>query len=237
MLRSLFLVVGIFILGNAGYCQSSDLIFWNGFALDYKIADPLTVSLKNQLRLNNNISQLKTAFSNLSFTYKVSSPLRVTAGYRFSLTIKENRHRLYGGFAYRHKVKSIRTTFQGRLRFQGTIVGNERPKEPEYFLRPKLLAKYDVKGAPVSLIAGAGTWYGFARAGYRFDRYRLQMGLDYELSKRNTLSFAYQYQHEFNTTDPLYSHILLVEIGVDITQKKKGKKKGKEEKEEKEGKE
>ncbi len=228
MLRSLLLVVSIFAICNTVYCQSNDLVLWNGFALDYKIADPLTVSLKNQVRLNNNISQFKTAFTNLSFTYKINSPLRVTAGYRLSLTLKENRHRFYGGFAYRHKVKSIRTTFQGRLRYQHTIEGNERPRDPDRYVRPKIQAKYDVKGQPIVLFVGAETWYSFTRPEYEFDRYRLQMGIDYELSKRNSVSLVYNYQHEFNIADPLYSHIIALVISADITQKTEKKKKKKE---------
>jgi len=225
MLRALLIIVSFSALCHVGYSQSSDVVLWDGFSLEYEISDPLAVSLSNELRLNNNISQFKTAFTNLSFSYKISSPLKLDGGYRFSLTLKENRHRFYGGFNYRHKIKSIRSTLYGRLRLQHTVVGTERPRGPETYIRPKLGMKYNVKGLPLTVFTGIETWYSLIKPDYKFDRFRVQLGMSYEVTKRNTLSLTYQYQNEFNVKDPLYSHIIAFEVGVDITQKKDKKDK------------
>lgn len=226
MPRVIFILFGFFLATcQAVYSQSQDFALWEGFALKYELIDPLSVSVESSLRLNNNASQLKTAFTNVGFNYKVSSPVRLTAGYRFSLTLKQNRHRFYSGISYRYKVKSIRTSFRARLRYQYTIVGNKRPRDPESYLRFKLQPKYDIKGSPFAIFVGADTWFNLTKPVYDFDRYRLQIGLDYEVSKRNTLGLIYQYQHEFNVTDPLFSHIVAFEVGIDITPKKEKKKK------------
>jgi len=231
MLRAFLTVISFFAVCHCCYAQSSDVALWEGVALEYEIADPLSIAFENQLRLNNNISQFRTAFSELGLTYKISSPVRLNAGYRFSLTLKQNRHRFFGGISYRYKVKSIRTSFRTRLKVQHTIVGNERPRDPETYIRPKLQAKYDIKGLPITTFFGAETWFNLTRPDYEFDRYRLQVGLDYEVSKRNTISLIYQHQREFNVTDPLYTHIIAFEISVDITQKKSKKDKKDKEKE------
>lgn len=230
MLRTLFTIVGLCAICHSGFCQSTDVALWEGFTLKYKINDQLSVAMENHLRLDNNISQLKTAFTNVSASYKISDPFRAVVGYRFSLTLKQNRHRFYGGVSYRYKMKPIRTTLNARIRFQQTVVGNERSRGPEYYLRPKLALKYDVKGQPISLFTGAGTWYNMTQPNYGFDRYRVQFGLDYDVSKRNTIGLIYQYQNDFNVADRDRTHIFVFEVSIDITQKKK-KKKDKEEKE------
>ncbi len=90
-------------LANAGWAEPPDWQLWSG--LFFKSARPherWDFSGEYQVRLNNDVRDLKSHFFETFAYYKATSRLELNAGYRYTIRPDRTENRLSGGFFVRH---------------------------------------------------------------------------------------------------------------------------------------
>jgi len=218
-----FLLAGLFfVYPNQLYSQVYDAELWKGIELEKGIGKKLVVSIKEQVRLDNNISRFKSTFINTGLSFRLSKGLGLSGGYRFTIRESKYDQRWFTDLGIKPKKLHPRLDLGIRLRYQQDYaIGSNI----ERAIRPKISLKYDQKKKKGKdkkkqidfrpYISGE-VFYEISYKGNEFNKYRLSSGFSYPLSKRNTVRLSYTYQQEFNTTNPKYSSIFAAAFTVEL---------------------
>lgn len=220
------LLAGLFFSHNL-FAQVYDAELWKGIELEKSIGKKITFSIKEQARLDNNISRFKSTFINPGVSLRLHKRLDLAGGYRF--TIRENKYeqRWFTDLGISPKKPHPRLGVGIRLRYQQDY---EIGSKIDRTIRPKISLKYDKKkkkgkkDIDLRPYISAEVFYKLSNKGNEFSKYRLSSGLSYRLSKRNTVKLSYTYQQEFNTANPKYSSIFAVGFTVALPDYKFPKK-------------
>ncbi len=217
-----FLLAGLFFVypNQFLYAQIYDAELWKGVELEKSIGKKLAVSIKEQVRFDNNVSRFKSTFINTSVSWRLSKGLNLSGGYRF--TIRENKYnqRWFTDLGIKPKSIHPRLDLGMRIRYQQDYaIGSS----VERVLRPKVSLKYDrkkKKGKKKQIdfrpYVSGEVFYEISYKGNEFNKYRLSSGFSYPLSKRNTVRLSYTYQQEFNTANPKYSSIFAAAFTIEL---------------------
>jgi hypothetical protein len=120
----------------------------------YNLSDRFKLSLEEEVRFRENVSQVKKELTDLGITYKLNKALRIGINYRLELTFKNPdesvwRSGLYTDIMFRQKMQ--RFQFDYRLRFQSAKIESisEFSTLNEWMInRHKASLSYDIKGIP-----------------------------------------------------------------------------------------
>lgn len=205
---SFFLLPFAFCLSS--FSQEKDAGLWTSFSVDKKITQALGVSVSEELRFNENISELGTFFTDAGATYKLNDDLRASANYRFINKRKlddsySKRHRYYFDLSYRKKIKKITPAI--RIRFQSQyadVYSSDDGAIPEWYLRPKISLRYNMKGKWTPYLSSE-LFYHFAVQ--EFDNARYTFGMERKISDKLDLDLFFMHQREFNVNRPTYDYI------------------------------
>ena len=200
-----FLVFSLLILwGSVLKGQVKDAGLWTSVNLEVKLVKKLSLSLSEELRFNENITELGAAFTDAGLSYKLNKHFQFGANYRFIQRRKVEdyyslRHRFYLDAKYSHKLKPFEVSL--RTRFQDQLVDLGRAPDggtPVYYLRNKLSASVNTKKAYtpyVSLELFSPLNYPREVA---FDGIRTAAGVEYEFTKHHKVDAFYLIQKELN---------------------------------------
>lgn len=192
-----------------------DAELWNSFEVKKKWGD-LTFSMEQALRLNQNISDFKTAFSSLGLKYELKKWLILSSNYRYSFKIEgENNQRLDFNLNCSKRIKPF--TFSNRFRYQYRISNGDLP---EKYLRNKLQIEIykkkekvtkngkikKVKPKCIPYLMGE-IFYNLDYSAQQFDAFRLSGGLQIDVGKKKELKLFYIYEQEFQVYRPQKSYI------------------------------
>lgn len=200
-----FLVFAFLMLSGAVLKgQVKDAGLWTSVNLEVKLVKKLSFNLSEELRFNENITELGAAFTDAGLSYKLNKHFQFGANYRFIQRRKVEdyyslRHRFYVDAKYSHKLKpfeiSLRTRFQDQLEDIGRAADGGIPI---YYLRNKLSASWNTKKAYspyVSLELFSPLNYPREVA---FDGIRTAAGVEYEFTKHHKVDAFYMIQKELN---------------------------------------
>lgn len=108
--------------------QESDTAFWLELGVQYEPSRRFRLSLEQELRVDENVTQAQGVLNDLSFRYAPLRWLRFTLGYRFAVE-RDNqdeyrpRHRLNLDVSTRHRFRplilGLRLRFQEEMRHDG----------------------------------------------------------------------------------------------------------------------
>lgn len=188
--------------------QVKDAGLWISLNAEKKITSKLSATLSQEFRMNENISELGTVFTEAGVAYKLFKKGFAGLSYRFIQKRKVDdfyslRHRLNVDAGYRFKVKKISLTVRERLQTQYTDV-NTSPEGhiPEYYLRSKFTFKYNLEKKYTPFIA-AEVFYQLNNAeGNEIDNIRYSAGFDYEINKLHSVDLFYLINKEVNVNAP-----------------------------------
>jgi hypothetical protein len=148
-----------FLLGSLvqGHAQQSDFQFWPQVLIGYNLSDRFKLSLEEEVRFRENVSQVKKELTDLGITYKINKALKIGVTYRLELTFKNPdesawRSGLYSDIMFRQKIR--RFQFDYRLRFQSPRIESvsEVSSLDQWLInRHKASLQYNIKGIPLSL--------------------------------------------------------------------------------------
>lgn len=188
--------------------QVNDAGLWTSMSFDAKVVKKLSLTLSQEFRFNENITELGTSFTESGLTYKLNKHLQIAVNYRFTQQRKLNnyytlRNRFYADFKYNHKIKPFALSW--RARFQNQIADLGRASDggvPEYYFRNKLSAKWDFNKPFEPYISfELFSPLKFPRT-HAFDNMRGTAGVEYEFSKHHKIDVYYMIQRELNVSNP-----------------------------------
>lgn len=193
------------------FAQTTDFQTWSTVSLQKSFSKKISVTLQQELRLDDNSTQFHLTFTDAEFKYKLTKWFNATANYRFIVKPDEIDHRIYSDLYYLWKNKKIEAEL--RLRVQHEFVPND---VDENYLRPKLELSYKIKKKWEPYISEELFYHVLYYKGDKFDESRLSAGTHYDFDKRNSIKAYYMYEQEFNVNDALHAHVLGVAYEYDF---------------------
>ena len=208
-----FKILLCFLFVNVGFSQSnenSDLEGWSSITLKYKHNKKLSFELEEQLRLDENISETKKYFTQLSTSYSVFKNFDIGVGARFirendnegKIQGYENHFRFHIDASYKQKIDQF--TLKYRLRYQNKNemgISSEEGDVANQNLRFKTSLGYNIKKWKLDPKFAAEIFNHFEKdEESEFNKYRLTLSTDYEFKKLGTLGLFYRIEKELNQT-------------------------------------
>ncbi|CAN5432803.1 DUF2490 domain-containing protein [soil metagenome] len=203
----------LLVLPSFAKAQVNDAGLWTSINLDKKINKQFTINFTEELRFNENISELGNYFSEFSLEYKFNKMISASVGYRFIQ--KRNldgyyskRHRFISEIAFKKKLRNLAVNLKLKYQSQySNYYSSETGKIPDQYLRTKLQLKYDLNKRYTPSISGESFYFLNSKEGVLFNNYRLTIGFNYEFSKKSSLDLAYLINKEIQVNDPWTSYI------------------------------
>ena len=208
--RFLVLVVftGCMLLSPTLKGQFRDAGLWTSVNLEVKLVKSLSATVSEELRLNENVTELGVAFTDLGLSYKLNKHFQISANYRFIQKHRSDnyysfRHRYYVDVKYSRKLKPFELSFRSRLQDQYADIGRAADGGvPEYYLRNKLSMKWDTKKAYSPYVSmELFSPLNYPRS-YLFNNIRIAAGAEYAFSKHHKIDLYYMNQKELNVKNP-----------------------------------
>jgi hypothetical protein len=190
------------------FSQENDAGLWGSLNMEKKINPVLSMTLSEEIRMNENITEPGTVFTDAGINYKIGKLLRISLNYRFILKRSlddsySKRHRLYLDIAIRKKIKpiviSLRTRFQSQLTDFYTSADG---KVPEYYSRNKLTLKLDLDKKYRPYLCSEMFTPLSKNARIILDNARYCAGIEYEFNRMHAVDVFYLIQKEYNVNDP-----------------------------------
>jgi len=198
----------VILVGFSAFGQSKDAQLWTSINLDKKINRAFSLSLSEEIRFTDNISEIGTQFTDLGITWKLHKNWRLSGNYRFTNKRRlddsySKRHRYYFDLVYRKKFDklnlSLRTRFQSQY---ADVNSSETGKIPEYYSRNKISLKYEINKKYTPYLTTELFTPLFTTEGFYLDNVRYSAGIEYSFNKRSSLDLFYMIQQEYNKSRP-----------------------------------
>lgn len=204
----IFITLLMLFPASAAFAQWNDAQLWTSVSIEKKIIKPLSVSLSEELRFSENISELGTIFTDVGLTWKFHKNWRLSGNYRFTNKIRldnsySNRHRYYFDLSYRRKFYQFSVMLRSRFQSQyADVNSSETGHLPEYYSRNKLTLKYNITPR-IAPYLSAEAFIPLNNPKVKgIDNMRYSVGLEWEFVKNSTLDVFYLIQQEYQAKDP-----------------------------------
>ena len=222
MVKKIIIGLVLLVMTQGVAAQSTDHELWTGASFGLKINKKWSASIEEQFRINQNISNLKQALTELGVKYKLGKHFALKGYYRFvGKPQKNNKNRLAIDLLANYKLKSIPLRFSYRLRLQNTVTANSG--NTKKYIRNKFGLSYNLSKL-VDPFVSYELYYRRAKSEFRVTR--LTLGLDWRLNKRMSLTTYYRIQNYINVKNLRQRNIIGVMFAYSTSVKKLKKKKG-----------
>lgn len=196
--------------------QVNDAGLWASVNLEKKFSKKISLHFSEELRFNENFSELGTVFSELTGEYQFSKMFAVSGGYRFIQKRRlddsySTRHRYLINFNVKNKLGPVATNF--RIRYQSQysdIYSSEEGMVPSDYLRTKLSLKYNLQRKYTPFISGEMFVHLNRADGMLLDNYRVSAGMEYEFSKKSSIDLGYMVDREIQVKNPWTSYVVVI---------------------------
>lgn len=209
-----FLLVFVMMQGILSYAQVNDAGLWMGLNAEKKLSRAFSVTLSEELRMNENVSEVGSIISDVGLAYKVNKWVKVSVNYRFSNKRRlddsySNRHRYYFDLTLKEKFKpvvlSLRTRYQSQY---ADIHSSSDGKTPKNVLREKLTVKLDLN-KKYSPYVYAESYTSVNDPDYNsIKNMRYCGGVEYAINRMHSLDLFYLYQKEYNVKNPQSDYVV-----------------------------
>lgn len=214
----------VLILVSSGLqAQTNDAGLWLGLKLEKKVHNWAGLALSQEMRFNENISELGTAFTELSYSTGWHSNFNGGIAYRFIQKRQvddsyEIRHRYFLELSYRYKF-SRAWSLTLRERFQNQYKDINRMSEgitKDYSLRSKMSLKYNpIK--KLTLDASCELFYQLNNPdGNEIDNLRYGLGAEYKLTKKQSTEVFFLIDQEIHVNDPWTSYVIGLGYSIEL---------------------
>ena len=205
---SLFFLVLLSLTGLKA--QTNDAQMWLSIDLEKKLNPKLSLHFAEELRMNENLTEAGTIFSDLAVSYDITRSLSASLNYRFINKRRPDntydiRHRYYFDLTYKYAPKPFIITLRARVQQQYTdIFTSEKGKIPINYERTRLKIAFD-RWKPLRPFLATEVFIPFSNSRYSsftVDCIRYQAGLDYKINKHQSITAFYMIQKEMNVANP-----------------------------------
>ncbi len=191
---------------------TGDLEQWTSIGLSKKINKHWKISLDQEFRFINNMSQFNIYFSDLGVDYKINKYFSLGANYRFyqnktSEGIFKTQQRLSADVKYKHKLD--RFTLAYRLRFQNKDEDFFTSSESLYNLRNKFSVDYNIKNFKIDPYVDVELFRQIDDFNTNeLSKLRWTLGLEYSLKDFGDMQVFYRMDNDLNQTYNKDTYIL-----------------------------
>lgn len=203
------------------FAQVNDAGLWLSFNFTKKINPAWSVTLSEELRMDENITEAGTVFSDAGINYKINNRFRVSANYRYINKRRpdvsyDKRHRYYFDFSYRDKFSRIATILRVRYESQyKDVFSSSKGFVPENHLRGKLTFKFDLDKKYTPYLYSEIFMPLNNPKVKSIDNGRYCAGIEYKFSRVHTLDAFYMIQQEYHVKNPKRDYI--IGLGYNLT--------------------
>lgn len=193
-----------------------------GVGLTAKLGKGWSWTLEDQVRFDVDAPRYRSSLFETTVRKRLAKWVRVGAGYRLRLSPTEWQHRTHLDGVFYYQPKGLPIELRGLLRCQYAFPTWNSPAQ--FAFRQRLTAFVQVTKSIRPFLYFEGQTVRLEEW-TRFNRLRTGVGLEYALSKRNTLEILYFYQTPFNQETVEGRHVLSIafELDVDWSREDKGK--------------
>jgi predicted porin len=190
-----------------------DFQLWLDAGLNYKVNKKFDLSFEAAYRRDNNLADVSQTYLELQAKSDPLKFLVISGGYRLSGWFEKylvNRLFAYARFSFDIE----RLKVQYRLRYDNNF--NASIGELPDFLRNKIKLKYRIRKFPIDPYFAYELFYRTNYIDPKFTQQRFDIGLDYAISKKNSLQVYYRFQQELNAYAPERNFILGISYSFDL---------------------
>jgi hypothetical protein len=196
------------------YSQVNDAGLWISVNAEKKITAAFSACFTEELRMNENITEAGTVFSDIGLYYKIGKRFKVSASYRFTKKRRlddsyDSRHGFYIDLGFKEKVRPFALLARVRYQSQYTdVYTSEKGEVPKSHAVLKITLKYEDLGRVVPYVY-AESYYRVNNALYSaFDQLRLCGGIEYTLNRMHAVDIHYLFNKEYNVKHPETDYVI-----------------------------
>jgi hypothetical protein len=226
MIKKLLIGIPVFISCSMFAQISNDAGLWTTFNIDKKVKKNFAVFATEEFRLRENFTRLNLFYTDLGFSLKPFSFLKVSLAYRtIQKNTKENtfsfRHRLMLDITLKKKVGMFALSYRQRIQSEvRDVYSSDFGDIPEWYSRNKFEIKFDLN-KPITPYIAAEFRYQInnprlVEANNTWHRNRYFVGLDYKRNDKNSFGIYYMIQQEYNVSAPQNLYILGLEYDLSL---------------------
>ena len=179
----------------------------------------MAATLTEEMRFNENLSELGVAYTELGVDYKLYKFISAGVSYRYIQKKQVDnfyslRHRYNIDLSLKYKIKMVNVSLRERFQTQYADVNtSETGSVPQRYLRNKLTLKYNLGKKYTPFIYSELFLQLNNPEGNEIDNVRYAAGFEYEINKLMNLEFYYMINKKIHVSDPLTEYI----TGIDFT--------------------
>jgi Protein of unknown function (DUF2490) len=203
--------------GMSLYAQQKDFQSWYEVQVKTALKNGINVSGELEQRFKNNSLQYDRTLLTLAASYDPLDYLGVGGGVRFLMASDKEgvispRYRVHANATGKYVIGGVDLSLRVRFQygFEDFLYFTEI-RDNVFANRNKLKVAYHLYGTRIDLFVSTETWGLFNNLDGRFfKKIRYSAGASYNLNFQSELSLRYILEDEFNRTNPLQSHILVL---------------------------
>ncbi len=185
-----------------------DLRLWTGAAIEKSLGKAWTLSLKEEIRFKNDVSEINNYFTDAGLRYNINKNFALDLGYRYTRDKNsddsyDNLTRYNLDLRYKGRLDFITLTY--RLRYQKEVEGFnliEQGTDYEKYVRNRLKVFYtDFKKITPYASFELFQLFEYAEPA-ELEYFRVQGGIKYEPGKLGTFTLAYGFNRELTSEEP-----------------------------------
>ncbi len=199
--------------GDPSPYAQKDFQLWLEAGLNYKINKKLDLKFEAAYRRDNNIADINETYIQLQIQTDLLDFLDFSGGYRFSGWYEKYLvHRIFA-FA-KFKVDAARLRMYYRIRYDYNFSSELGPL-PTHF-RNKIKIRYRTRKFPLDPFIAYELFLRTNHWDNRLSQQRMDIGLQYSISKKQSLKVYYRFQQRLNTVSPDQNYILGLTYSFDL---------------------
>jgi hypothetical protein len=212
--NSCLFLVFFLLAGFTLMAQVNDAQLWMSVNLEKKLTPAFSILFTQEARLNENMTEVGTIFSEPGVSYRFSRRFKAGMAYRFTLKRRlddtyERRHSWYIQGLYRESLKPVQLVF--RIRYQSRYDDAFTSVEaaiPENHFRTKLTLKYDLNKKFEPYVYGETFFQTCSTVTQSFDQLRLCAGIEYSFNRKHMIDLHYLISREYNVKNPETDYVV-----------------------------
>ncbi|NRA13835.1 MAG: DUF2490 domain-containing protein [Crocinitomicaceae bacterium] len=201
------------LFGQANEELTTKNDFWTGVSFKYKLNKKIAFNLDNQVRITDNLNEIRSTFFEFGVKYKFNKYFSARAQHRYIIRSKERHvNRFTLDATGRWKLKPVKLELSYRFRIQHGAV--TFTKEPSSFIRNRFQARYSLF-KKMKVFARYESFYQFNDKN-RFRQNLFAAGLYLKVNKQLDLSIFYRFDQKINTKNPERRNIIAVLVTYEL---------------------
>jgi len=227
-----FILTSLFLFFTFTYsvAQYNDFGNWNSFSTETKLVKKLKLNIGVQMRLNENISQVKTLFTDIDVAYGILDNSKIFVSYRLGTKRQlEGYYLLSQRFSLGFSAKKQFNDWKFGYRFKVQQTNNSIESSDYGFdFSSGFRNKISLNRKLIKKTYGWSTFELFSTRDIDKVLYisdcRWKIGIDRKIKKRHYFSLGFMVQRELQSNDAITDYIVLLGYEIKMKRRKKAKK-------------